>query len=77
MVLAAAGLLDGRPATTHRSALADLPETTEVREKRVVDDGDVLTAAGVTAGLDLALHLVERYAGETAADRAGERIEYP
>jgi transcriptional regulator GlxA family with amidase domain len=76
MVLAAAGLLDGRPATTHRGALGDLPETTEVRERRVVDDGDVLTAAGVTAGLDLALHLVERYAGDGAATRAAERIEY-
>ena len=77
MLLAEAGLLDGRPSTTHRAALSDLRATeASVREAHVVDDGDVLTAGGVTAGLDLALHLFERACGaETAATVAGE-LEY-
>jgi transcriptional regulator GlxA family with amidase domain len=77
MLLARAGLLDGRPATTHHGALADLRETAaEVREERVVDDGDVLTAGGITSGLDLALHLVEREAGREAADAVAANMEY-
>ena len=63
ILLAQAGLLDGRPATTHRAALDHLAEMgADVdREARVVDDGDVITCGGVTSGLDLAFHLVERY----------------
>ncbi|ESP89487.1 DJ-1/PfpI family protein, partial [Candidatus Halobonum tyrrellensis] len=78
MLLAAAGLLDGRPAVTHAGAVADLRETgADVRdEARLVDDGDVLTAGGVTSGLDLALHLVEREAGAAVADRVATTIEY-
>jgi len=61
MLLAAAGITDGRPAVTHHDALGDLAATgAEVVDTRVVDDGDVLTAGGVTAGIDLALHIVER-----------------
>ncbi|MFB6172346.1 MAG: DJ-1/PfpI family protein [Haloarculaceae archaeon] len=77
MLLARAGLLDGRPAVTHRGAVADLRATdAEVVEARVVDDGDVVTAGGVTSGLDLALHLVAREFGETVADRVAETVEY-
>lgn len=77
MLLARAGLLDGRPATTHQAALADLRETgADVRTDRVVDDGDVLTAGGVTAGLDLALHVVERECGADVADRVAETLAY-
>ena len=78
MLLAAAGLLDGRPATTHRVALDDLAAAgADVRrDARVVDDGDILTAAGVTAGIDLALRLLERYLGERAARVAASRLEY-
>jgi transcriptional regulator GlxA family with amidase domain len=65
ILLAQAGILDGRPATTHHAALDSLGEIgtgVEVdREARVVDDGDVLTCGGVTSGLDLAFHLVERF----------------
>ncbi|MEA2192926.1 MAG: hypothetical protein QOI73_3047 [Solirubrobacteraceae bacterium] len=71
LVYAAAGLLHGRPATTHWAALDELralDATIEVREhERWVDDGDVITAAGVSAGIDMALHLVARL---TSADRA-------
>lgn len=77
MLLAQAGVLDGRPAVTHRGAIADLRATdAEVVEARVVDDGDVLTAGGVTAGLDLAFHLVERELGIWVADRVAGLMEY-
>jgi len=77
MLLAEGGVLDGRPAVTHASALEDLRETgAEVVDARVVDDGDVLTAGGVTSGLDLALHVVERAAGSELADRIATTIEY-
>jgi len=78
MLLAKAGLLDGRPATTHESAKDDLREYegVDVRDERYVDDGTVLTAAGVTAGIDLALHVVERECSAGLADRVAEEIEY-
>jgi transcriptional regulator GlxA family with amidase domain len=77
MVLARAGLLDGRPAVTHQGALDDLRATdAEVVDARVVDDGDVLTAGGVTSGLDLAVHLVEREWGEAVAERVVREMEY-
>lgn len=77
MLLARAGLTDGRPAVTHHAALADLRESgADVVEARVVDDGDVVTAGGVTAGIDLALHLVEREFGEGVAERVALEMEY-
>jgi transcriptional regulator GlxA family with amidase domain len=77
MLLAAAELLEGRPATTHRSAREALAETgATVREARVVDDGDVLTAGGVTAGLDLALHIVGAVVGDAVAEATATAIEY-
>ena len=72
LLLGAAGLLAGRPATTNRLALDRLRETgAEVIDERVVDDGDILTAQGVTAGMDLALWLVERERGRGVRGRAG------
>ncbi len=77
MILARAGVLDGRPAVTHRGALADLRETdATVVDARVVDDGDILTAGGVTSGLDLAVHLVEREFGEDVAAQVTAEMEY-
>lgn len=77
MILAHAGLFDDRPATTHAGAIDDLREfTTAVRDERVVDSGSVLTAGGVTSGLDLSLHLVERIADEATAERVGTHVEY-
>jgi transcriptional regulator GlxA family with amidase domain len=77
MLLERAGLLDGRPAVTHQGALADLRKSdAEVVEARVVDDGDVLTTGGVTAGLDLALYLLEREFGEALADGVATDMEY-
>jgi putative intracellular protease/amidase len=78
MVLARAGLLSGRPAVTNRNALDDLAHAgADVRrEARVVDDGSVVTAGGPAAGIDLAIRLVERFAGEEAAREAAARLEH-
>lgn len=80
LLLAAAGLLEGRPATTHHGALAELQGldgSCEVRrDERWVDDGDVITAAGVSAGIDMALHLVERLAGTERARAVRSAIQY-
>ena len=79
MLLAAAGLVEGRRATTHHAAIEDLRAAGAqiVDGVRFVDDGDVVTAGGVTSGLDLALHLVERVAGASMAERVAAEIEYP
>ena len=80
LVYAAAGLLNGRPATTHWAALdqlATLDPSIRVRpEERFVDDGDVITAAGVSAGIDMALHLVDRLAGTDRAREVRRGIQY-
>jgi transcriptional regulator GlxA family with amidase domain len=77
MLLAAAGITDGRPATTHHTALEDLRESgARVIDARVVDDGDLMTAAGITSGIDLALHIVEQQAGAEIADKVADEIEY-
>ncbi|WP_254536851.1 DJ-1/PfpI family protein [Halomarina litorea] len=77
MILAHGGVLDGRPAVTHHGALDDLREfDVEVREDRVVDDDDVVTAGGVTSGIDLALHLVERLVDRETAERIATEMEF-
>jgi transcriptional regulator GlxA family with amidase domain len=78
MLLAQAGILDGRPATTHWAAYEDLRgHGVEVHEEaRVVDDGDILTCGGVTSGLDLALHIVEAELGAEAAAFAARLLEH-
>jgi transcriptional regulator GlxA family with amidase domain len=78
LVYAKAGLLDGRPATTHWSALdrlADLGVNVD-RDARFVDDGDVVTAAGVSAGIDMALHLVARLESVERAQEVRRYIQY-
>ena len=80
LVYAAAGLLRGRPATTHWRSLdllADLDPTIDVRaNERFVDDGDVITSAGISAGIDMALHLVKRLAGVERAREVRRGIQY-
>jgi len=80
LVLAAAGLLDGKPATTHWGSLELLPtlgREIEVRPvDRFVDNGNVLTAAGVSAGIDMALHLVERLHSTERAREVRRYIQY-
>ncbi|MEU4575860.1 GlxA family transcriptional regulator [Nonomuraea sp. ATR24] len=80
-VLAAAGLLDGRRATTHwRDAArfaALFPKVRLDPDVLFIDDGDVLTSAGVAAGLDLCLHVVRRDHGSEVANRAARRCVMP
>jgi transcriptional regulator GlxA family with amidase domain len=80
LVYAAAGLLRNRPATTHWASLdrlAQLDPTIDVRrDERFVDDGDVVTAAGVSAGIDMALHLVVRLVGAERAREVRRYIQY-
>ena len=77
-VLARAGLLAGRRATTHsklRGVLrAEFPEL-DVREEKVVDAGSVVTAAGVSSGIDLALHLLERWFGPAVRARSARDLD--
>ena len=80
LVYAAAGLLAGRPATTHWRSLdllGELDPTIDVRAgERFVDDGDIITSAGISAGIDMALHLVNRLAGTERAHEVRRGIEY-
>ena len=77
MLIATAGLLAGRPAITHHGALDDLQAAgANIVDARVVDDSDIVTAGGVTSGLDLALWLVERFASARIAHHVESRLEY-
>jgi transcriptional regulator GlxA family with amidase domain len=80
LVYAAAGLLSHRPATTHWASLdllAELDPTIDVRrDERFVDDGDTITASGVSAGIDMALQLVFRLAGVDRARQVRRIIQY-
>jgi transcriptional regulator GlxA family with amidase domain len=77
MILASTGLTDGRPATTHHTAVDDLRASgATVVDARVVDDGDLLSAGGVTSGLDLALWIVERSNGVEIAAKTARELEY-
>jgi transcriptional regulator GlxA family with amidase domain len=78
LLLGAAGFLQGRRATTHPSAYRELePYCAEVVRERVVDEGDVITARGVSSAIDMGLHLVQRLAGAEARDRVAAQMDYP
>jgi transcriptional regulator GlxA family with amidase domain len=81
LVLGRAGLLDGRPATTHHGAFGELRTAApraEVREGvRFVDAGRVVTSAGIAAGIDMALHVVGRLLGPDEARATAAYMEYP
>jgi transcriptional regulator GlxA family with amidase domain len=81
LLLGAAGLLDGLRATTHHAAFDELaataPECTIVRDRRYVDNGRIITAAGITAGIDTALYIVQRLLGTAIALETAHHIEYP
>ena len=80
LVYAAAGLLAGRPGTTHHSAFDELvaaePSVLVDVDARFVDDGDVVTSAGVSAGIDMALHLVTRLESVEMARAVRHEIQY-
>ncbi len=79
-LLGRAGILDGRRATTHSSRLdlfrAEFPRVDAIAAK-VVDEGAIITAAGVSSGIDLALYLLERWFGPEARQREARRLEGP
>lgn len=80
-VLAAAGLLEGRPATTHWMSAAELkaryPQIDVRPDVLYVDDGDIITSAGVAAGIDCCLHILRTLRGAEAAARAARRLVVP
>ena len=79
--LAAGGLLDGRPATTHWRWTGELqrryPQVKVLPNRLFVDDGDILTSAGVTTGIDLCLHLIRRDHGAAAANNRARALVAP
>jgi transcriptional regulator GlxA family with amidase domain len=80
MLLGQAGLLDGRHATTHWRSLPwmrdTFPAVTVEDKQHVVEDGHVLTSAGISAGIDMALRVVARYHGEDVARATARNMEY-
>jgi transcriptional regulator GlxA family with amidase domain len=81
LILGNAGLLDGLRATTHWRSLGLMqelfPNVTVDSQSHVVEQGRVLTSAGISAGIDLALRLVARYCGESVARAPARHMEYP
>lgn len=79
-LLAKAGLLDGRQATTHWEDQADLrrnfPSLQVIDEVRWVDAGERITSGGISAGIDMSLHLVERLAGRELAQLTARQMEF-
>jgi transcriptional regulator GlxA family with amidase domain len=77
LLVGKAGLLTGRPAITNHGALDNLRACgAKIAFARVVDDGDIVTAGGVTSSLDLALWLIERFASQKAATEISMQLEY-
>ncbi len=80
LVLARAGLLDGLTVTTHHSAFEELareaPTARIEKERRYVDNGKIITSGGISAGIDMALHVVARLLDEAAAQTTADHMEY-
>jgi transcriptional regulator GlxA family with amidase domain len=81
LLLSSAGLLDGLRATTHWRFLETMrdsfPEISVQFDKHFVQDGRVLTSAGISAGIDMSLKVVEQYFGEAIARATARHMEYP
>jgi transcriptional regulator GlxA family with amidase domain len=78
LLLGSAGFLQGRRATTHPTAYKELERYCGmVVRERVVDEGDIITARGVSSAIDMGLHLVQRLAGADARDRIAAQMDYP
>ena len=77
MLLSAAGLMTGRAAVTHHMVLEELASAgAQIIRARVVDDGEMITAGGITSGLDLALWIIERFVDAKTAQAIETRLEY-
>ena len=81
LFLAYAGLLDGRKATTHTLSLNRLSEASPginvIRDKKYIEDGNIISSAGISAGIDMSLYLVAKYLGEEVARMTAKEMEYP
>ena len=81
LVLAAAGLLNGLEATSHHQVIDELialaPSATVHRDRRFVDNGKVITAAGIRAGIDMSLYVIEKILGRGVAEATARYMEYP
>ncbi|PTM54638.1 DJ-1/PfpI family protein [Desmospora activa DSM 45169] len=79
-LLAKAGLLNGKQVTTHWASIEELqnrfPDTTVMKKVKFVDQGKIITAAGVSAGIEMSLHLVDRFYGNEMAKKTARYIEY-
>jgi transcriptional regulator GlxA family with amidase domain len=80
LILGKAGLLDGLKAATHHLSLEELaeaaPNTEIIQGVRYVDNGRLITSAGISAGIDMSLHVVARLLGEAHAQRTAKQLEY-
>ena len=80
-LLAGAGVLDGRTATTHFASIERLRESfskVKVEEGvRFIEDGNIITSAGISAGIDMCLRIVAKYYGEDIASATASELEYP
>jgi len=77
LLLGAAGFLKGKRATTHPAAFKDLQKFCgQVVDQRIVDEGEVMTAGGVTAAIDMGLYLCEKLAGREARERIRQQMDY-
>ncbi|MHB1908436.1 MAG: DJ-1/PfpI family protein [Nitrososphaerales archaeon] len=78
MLVSASGILKGRNAVTHHNAIEELRAkgVNVIADARVVDDGEIISAGGVTSGIDLALYIIERYFGQEISGKIAETLEY-
>ena len=81
LLLGKAGLLDGKRATTHWRVLDEMrrlfPAVSVIEDQHVVEEGDMITSAGISAGIDMALRVVARHHGESVARATARHMEYP
>jgi transcriptional regulator GlxA family with amidase domain len=81
LLLGKAGLLDGKRATTHWRVLEEMrgwfPAVKVIDDQHVVEEGNVITSAGISAGIDMALRVVARHHGDAVARATARHMEYP
>jgi transcriptional regulator GlxA family with amidase domain len=76
LLFGAVGFLEGKRATTHPSSFAELAKYCTVVDDRVVDEGDIITARGVSSSIDLGLYLCEKFAGKEVKDQIRKQMDY-
>lgn len=76
LLLGSAGFLKGKLATTHPKAFKDLKKYCTVIDNRIVEDGDVITARGVSSSIDLGLYICEKFAGKNAKEKIRIQMDY-